>query len=66
MRVSNETYMSCTVCGAEATGLVDTNKIFGYKIVNEIIQPYSECRKCRDITSAVKYSRLMPVLLDIR
>ena len=48
MRVSNETYMSCTVCGAEATGLEDINKIFGYKIVNEIIQPYSECRKCRD------------------
>lgn len=47
MRLSDETYMCCPVCGAEANGLDDINKIFGYKIVNDVIQPYSECRKCR-------------------
>lgn len=47
MRLANETYMCCPACGTEATGLDDINKVFGYKIVKEVIQPYSECRKCR-------------------
>lgn len=33
MRLSNETYMRCPVCGAEATGLDEINKVFGYKII---------------------------------
>ena len=47
MRLSSETYIRCPVCGTEANGLDDINKVFGYKIVKEVIQPYSECRKCR-------------------
>lgn len=47
MRITNETHMRCPKCGAEATGLDDINKLFGYKIVKEVITPYSECRKCR-------------------
>lgn len=49
MRLSNETYIRCPVCGAEATGLDDINRVFGYKMVKEVVQPYAVCRKCRGV-----------------
>lgn len=47
MRITNETYMCCSECGVEASGLDDINQVFGYKIVKEDIKPFSKCRKCR-------------------
>lgn len=47
MRITNETYMCCSACGVEASGLDDINQVFGYKIVKEDIKPFSKCRKCR-------------------
>ena len=47
MKITNETYMKCPTCGAEARGLKDINKVFGYKIVNEDLFPFTECRGCR-------------------
>lgn len=47
MRITNEVYTCCPSCGAEAHGLEDINKVFGYKIVKKDIMPYSKCRKCR-------------------
>lgn len=47
MKLSKETYMRCPVCGTEAAGLNDINRVFGYKIVKEVIKPYTECRECR-------------------
>lgn len=47
MKITNETYMKCPTCGTEARGLKDINKVFGYKIINEDLFPFDECRKCR-------------------
>ena len=47
MRISNETYILCPKCGAEATGLDNIDRAFGYKIVKDVITPYAECRACR-------------------
>ena len=47
MKIVNDTYMNCQVCGAEASGIDDINKVFGYKIVKGDLVPYTECRECR-------------------
>lgn len=47
MRITNEVYMCCSECRAEANGFEDINKVFGYMLVKEDIIPYSKCRKCR-------------------
>lgn len=39
--------MHCQQCGVEANGLQAINRVFGYKIVNDDITPYSICRECR-------------------
>lgn len=47
MKIVNDTYMNCQMCGAEASGIDDINKVFGYKIVKGDLVPYTECRECR-------------------
>ena len=47
MKIVNDTYMNCQMCGAEASGIDDINKVFGYKIVKGDLDPYTECRECR-------------------
>lgn len=46
MRVSNETYKICPKCEAEANGLDEIDRVFGYHIVKEVITPCSVCREC--------------------
>ena len=50
LKITNETFMHCHQCGVEANGLQAINRVFGYKIVNDDITPYSICRECRKKT----------------
>lgn len=51
MKIINKTRMCCSVCGVEASGLNEIQKVFGYKMVKEDIVPFSECRQCRGVES---------------
>ena len=51
MKLVNETYVKCSKCGVEASGLNDIQKVFGYRIVKEDIIPFTECRECRGADS---------------
>ncbi len=47
MKIANETYVKCSKCETEASGLQDINTTFGYVIKKDMLIPYTECRVCR-------------------
>ena len=65
MKITNETYMICYKCGAEARGLEMIHKVFGYGIVKNQMVPYQECRECRNSYQTVRNRFGKPIRQEI-
>lgn len=49
MNIIEETYFKCPSCGAEARGIVEINRKFGYNFTEEEISPHPLCKACRGV-----------------
>lgn len=49
MNIIEETYFKCPSCGAEARGIVEINRKFGYNFTEEEIAPHPLCKACRGV-----------------
>ena len=47
MKITAQEYFKCEKCGKEARGMADIDKLFGYRISEEELSPYSMCKECR-------------------
>lgn len=47
MQIADEFYKVCPKCGAEASGFETINYRFGYRIEQDVLTPYTECKVCR-------------------
>ena len=49
MKLIEETYRKCPICGVEARGIVDLNRVFGYWFEGEEIDLHEQCKACRGV-----------------
>ena len=49
MNIIEETYHKCPACNAEARGIVELNRVFGYYFQGEEIELYEQCKACRGV-----------------